>query len=242
MICIKCNKEIPDDSNKCPFCETELSSRVRRCPDCWVRLDENDERCPKCGCDIEKRLKEINEEKNAVVPTLKDKIKGLPQWIKVTVPSVLIAVVLIITSACIYLDFARNKEAARLADDYIISVNLALTNITKLAQAYEDNVYKKSWLDRTGSAAAVRDVYSSEIELIKRTREPIRYSKTRIEKKGNETITEAVRKMYDNYAKCYNYVIGENGKYPGYLNEYNNLLSDYEDSVAELESITQRYK
>lgn len=242
MICVKCNKEIPDGSKKCPLCEAELVSDVRRCPNCWARLNKNDEQCPKCGCDIEKRLKEIEEENNVVTPTFKDKIKNLPKWVKVTVPSVLIAIVLIVTSVCVYLNFARSKEAARLADDYVVSVDFALVNITKLAQAYEDNVYKKSWLDRTGSAAAVREVYSSEIELIKRTREPIRYTKTRIEKKGNEAISKAVNKMYESYAKCYNYVIGENGKYPGYMNAYNNLLSDYDDSVKELKKITQKYK
>ena len=242
MVCVKCNKEIPDGSKKCPLCEAELASDVRRCPDCWARLGENEAQCPKCGCDIEKRLKEIEEEKNAVIPTLKDKIKNLPRWFKITVPSILIAVVLTVTSLCVYLDFAKDKEAARLADDYIISIDVALSNITKLAQAYEDNVYKKSWLDRTGSAAAVREVYASEIELIKRTREPIHYSKLHIEKMGNEKISAAVNKMYDNYAKCYNYVIGENGKYPGYMNAYNNLVADYNDSVVELQEITQKYK
>lgn len=242
MICIKCNKEIPDGSKSCPLCKAEIAPEVSRCPNCWARLEEKDDLCPKCGCDIEKRLKEIEEENNKEIPTIMDRIKGLPRWIKITVPSVLLAIILIVTSVCIYLDVARDKEAVRLAEDYVVSVDFALKNITKLAQAYEDNVYKKSWLDRTGSAAAVREVYSSEIELIKRTREPIFYSKTRIEKQGNKEISAAVNKMYENYAKCYNYVIGENGKYPGYMNAYKNLVADYNDSVDELKEITQKYK
>lgn len=242
MICSACKKELPGGSTKCPHCNAEVNTEERRCPNCWARLGEGVEHCPKCGCDIKERLKEIDEEKNAVQPTFADRIKQLPKWIRIMVPAVIVALILIFASVGIYSTVSDRAEAARLADDYVISVNLALDNITKLAQAYEDMVYKKSWLDHTGSAAAIREVYAEEISLIQRTREPVYYSKTRIEKLGNKKISVAVNMMYESYTKCYNYVIGENGKYPGYMKEYKRLLGEYEKTVKALKKEIEKYK
>ena len=246
MLCSKCNTLIPEGATICPHCKSDVATMEHRCPNCWSKIDRQDERCRKCGCDIEKRIAELRENERKSHETIWKKLKKIPLWIRISVP-ILIVVTLLAGIVGIklyeYNKIARqNAEAVELAENYIVASDISLGKITKLAQAYEDMVYGQSWLDHIGSAQAVRDVYKDEINVIRKTREPLSYSRSRIDEKGNREISEAVAAVHHSYNMCYGFVIGENGQYPTYMDEYRELLRDYEISVRELKKVLDKYK
>ena len=246
MLCSKCNRLIPEGADACPNCKADVATMERRCPNCWARLDIQDKQCRKCGCDIDKRIAELREEERKKHETLKDKLKKIPLWIRICVP---LFIVIVIASSFAGVKIheynkvaEQNANAVELAENYIVSVEITTGNITKLAQAYEDMVYGQSWLDHTGSAVVVRDVYKDEIDVIKKAREPLDYAKTRVDACGNKEISEALANVHYNYNKCYGFVIGENGQYPTYMDEYNALHKEYEESIKALKEVINKYK
>ncbi len=246
MLCSKCNSLIPEGETICPHCKSDATAMERRCPNCWAKIDVQDKRCRKCGCDIEKRIAELREEERKKHETFMDKFKKIPLWVRVCVP--LICVIIFVASFAGIKIYEYNKvteqnmKAVELTENYIVSLDISVGKITKLAQVYEDMVYGQSWLDHTGSAVAVRDVYQNEIDVIKKAREPLEYAKSKIDACENKEISEAVVKVQYNYSRCYGFVIGENGQFPTYMDEYRALLADYETSIDELRTVLDKYK
>ncbi len=241
MICPNCSGVIPEGSEVCPFCKSKIEPDVKRCPNCWARLEDGESRCKKCGCNIQKMVDEIEKNAQEEPPTLWDSLKRIPLWIRILVPLV---VMCLVAGLCFYSSFkknAQNIKAAELSEEYIESANEAIEEISKMAKVYEDMVYKQSWLDHTGSAAAVRDVYKEEINDIKKTKEPLNYAKNLIAKQQNDKITELANDVYFNYNRCFGYVIGENGTYPNYMKKYQKIVSDYEKSVEKLKEEIEKY-
>jgi len=241
MLCTNCNRVIPDGSETCIYCKAKIDLTKRRCPDCWASLKKDETLCPKCGCDIETRIKEIHDAENEKELTFFDKFRKIPLWLRFVVPALVLIVALLFGIYTANEERERKHEAALLASDYVVSVEIAMTDITKIAYAYEDMVYGQSWLDHLGSAEAVRKVYSDEISVAKKAREPINYARNRIDRLGNAEISELVGEVQYNYVQCYSYVIGEQGKYPKYIQGYKKILSDYEQSVEALKEAVQKY-
>lgn len=242
MMCPSCSRIIPDGSENCPYCKSGIDKDILRCPSCWAKLHPGVKICTKCGCDVDKTISEMEEREKAGKVTLADKIKKLPLWFKIVVPVLVIA---IIAGVCIYSLNLKNKrtlQAVELAEDYIVSVDIATARITKLAQVYKDMVYDQSWLDHTGSAHAVRDVYSQEISNVEKARVPLSYTREEIEKTGVENISKKVNAVYKNYTRCYGYVIGEKGTYKNYMTGYKKLLKEYEESLDKLRKEINNYK
>lgn len=242
MICSNCSRTIPDGSEICLCCKAKINTDVKRCPNCWSRVESEDIRCKKCGCHIEKMTEEIQKNALAKDPTVLDKLKRIPLWIRIILPMIIVCFAVGMYTYDVARENARNAEAAEMAEGYIISLNIAVDRITEMAQVYEDMVYDQSWLDHTGNASAVRDVYSQEISIIKKAREPLNYTKNQIANQENRQITEIVNEMYYNYTRLYGYVIGENGTYPDYIIKYKKILADYEASVKKLETEIQKYR
>ncbi len=242
MICSNCSRTVPDGSKICPLCKAGISTDERRCPSCWAKLDKNIAQCPKCGCDIEKRIREIRDAENRKEPSLMDKIKETPLWIRITVPVFVLIMVLAIVLVSISVKRSAAGRAADMAADYVVSVELAVDDITSLARVYEDMVYGQSWLDHIGSAEAVREVYAQDIKSIKQIREAISYTRGEILSVADGEIAACVNDVYVCYSKCYGYVIGENGKYPTYIEVYNKHLANYDKAIAKLKKVVGKYK
>ena len=79
MYCLNCKKIIPDGLETCPECGKSL--KPERCPECWNKLEDTKSTCTKCGCDIDRYIKEKEEEQSTVEKTIWDRIKELPLWI-----------------------------------------------------------------------------------------------------------------------------------------------------------------
>ena len=242
MICFYCNRVIPDESTECIYCKSKIDPSVKRCPDCWARLEDGQDICHKCGCNVEKRLEEIHKASKYKAPTFLDKIRKIPLWIKIAIPLVLIIVTMGIAVYDIVSEKEMQKEAVRLAGDYVVAMEITMDDITELAYAYENMVYDQSWLDHLGSATAVRDVYKTDISVAKKAREPLNYFRKQIAGCGNEEISKASNDLYRSYTVCYGYVIGEEGTYPEYIAGYNKLLKEYKKSVKELKKIIEKYE
>ncbi len=246
MLCSKCNRLIKEGETVCPNCNTNVADMEPRCPNCWARIDKQDIRCRKCGCDIEKRYEELLEAERKSRETLMDKVKKIPLWIRICVPLLIILTLSLSYAGVKVYQYnviaEKNARAVELAENYVVSVEIAVDNISKLAQVYDDMVYGQSWLDHTGSAEAVRDVYKDDITVIKMAKEPLLYEKKQIEQCDNEEISRAVEQVYYNYSRCYGFVIGENGQYPTYLDEFKKILDDYKSSLEELKQVIAENK
>ena len=242
MICSYCNRVIPDGSQTCVYCNTRVDLSLKRCPDCWVRLEDNQKTCHNCGCDVDVRLEEIHRQSQYKVPTLWEKIKKFPLWIKIAIPVLLIALTVAMFVYSVAEEKARLNEAVSLAEDFVVAVEISMGDVTKLAYAYENMVYDQSWLDHLGSATAVRDVYKDEISVAKKARELVDYNRNQVVGCGNVEISVAADEVYRNYTSCYGYVIGEGGTYPEYMDGYNKILKEYNKAVENLKLIIEKYE
>ena len=234
MLCHNCNKKISDSEEFCPYCQSVID--FQRCPECWTKLPVSQEFCHKCGCDIEKAREERARRDSYTEPTFKDKIAKLPLWIKAGVPAAFGIIVVLTVGILLYLSSAAKQEAKEISREYIESANDAVDKITEIAELYEENVYGEAWLDHVKSAQELREEHADKISAVKKTREPISYFNDQIESTGNDEIAVLAEEVYYCYTACYGYVIGENGKYPQYLKNYNIHLEKYKEAVEKLEN------
>lgn len=242
MICSNCSGVIPNESKICPFCNAKVDPSEKRCPSCWAKLSENETKCKKCGCDIEKHEQEIIQLREKQNVTLKDRIKKLPLWIKIAVPVLIFAIILSVILVQINNRNERERELLEISEDYVVSVDIAEDNIEDIAKVYRDMVYGQSWLDHTGSARAVREDYADEIKAVRKERQNINYIKKKFQNFEGESLSHLAEDVHRKYKKCYSYVIGENGKYPEYMQEYRALEKDLEKSIEEMRKEIERRK
>ncbi len=242
MICSNCSGVIPNESKVCPFCNAKVDPTEKRCPSCWAKLSENEIKCKKCGCDIIKHEQEIIEFQKEQNVTLKDRIKKIPLWIKIAVPVLILATIISVILVQTNKRSEIERELLEISEDYVVSVDIAEGNIEDMAKVYRDMVYGQSWLDHTGSARAVREVYSDEIKAIRKERQNINYIKKKFQDFGEDSLSTLAEDVHRKYKKCYSYVIGENGKYPEYMQEYRVLEKDLEKSIEEMRKEIERRK
>ena len=57
MYCVKCGKEIPNDSKVCPECGA-LAENAKFCQHCGEAIDKDCIVCPKCG----KQVQQLKQE------------------------------------------------------------------------------------------------------------------------------------------------------------------------------------
>ncbi len=232
MYCLNCKKTFPDGLENCPHCNAPATPE--RCPECWVRLADDEKICTKCGCDIERYLKEKEEQASYVAPTLKDKIKALPLWLRICVPTALAVLVVLITGVFLYANYTDSKEAGELSVSFAQKTDEAMEMITEIAKLYETEVYDKDWINHIANATKLREKYSDKIRAVKKTREPVTYANSLVSDAGDEEIAALANDVYYAYTSCYAYVIGENGKYPHYLEKYQKLHDKYEQALEKL--------
>lgn len=232
MYCLNCKKTFPDGLETCPHCNAP--ARPERCPECWVKLAEDEKICTKCGCDIERYLKEKEEKANYVAPTLKDKIMALPLWLRIAVPTALAVVIILITGALLYSGYADTKKAGELSVSFAEKTDEAMEMITEIANLYETEVYDKDWINHIENATKLREKYADKIRAVRKAREPITYANSLVADAGDEEIAALANDVYYSYTSCYAYVIGENGKYPHYLEKYKKLYNKYKEATERL--------
>ncbi len=234
MICHNCNKKISDEDKVCPYCQSVIDAQ--RCPECWTKLPVSQKVCHKCGCDIEEAREARAKKDSYTEPALKEKIAKLPLWIKAGVPAAVGIIVVLAAGILLYMSSAAKREAVEISKEYIASANDAVDKITEIAELYEENVYGEKWLEHVKSAQELREEHADKISDAKKTREPISYFNERIANTGNDEIAALADEVYYCYTSCYGYVIGENGKYPQYLKNYNVHLEKYKEAVEKLEN------
>ncbi len=232
MYCIKCKKVFPDGDKACMHCGA--SAVPERCPECWAKLSEGEDICLKCGCDIPKYLKEKEEQASYVPPTLKDRIKELPRYVKIVVPSLAVVLIFIVVSVLGYINYSNTAEAKKHSETFVVRVETSMDMITEMAGCYEDDVYNRDWISHIENAAELREEHADKIDAIHEAREPVTYANELVAECGNDEISSLASDVYYAYTACYSYVIGEKGKYPHYLDNYNKLLDKYEDAVKKL--------
>ena len=79
MICLKCNKEIPDDSEYCPLCGRINDGRPNYCKHCGAEIENDMTFCTECGNPVETLQQKEEESDSSVVglPTGELVEKGL---------------------------------------------------------------------------------------------------------------------------------------------------------------------
>ena len=195
--------------------------------------------CKKCGCDIMRHIKEKEEKATYVAPSFKDKLKTLPWYVKIGLPLVLVALIITVISAVGYMRLSRKAEAEKYAGKLISRAGQSMEMITEMAGYYEDDVYNRDWISHIENAEKLREKHADKIKTIDGAKEPISYANRLVANSGDEELSSLAEDVYYAYVACYSYVIGENGKYPHYLENYNKLLNVYEEAVDKLEKAIQ---
>ena len=231
MICNNCKKEIEDGISICPHCNKET---VNRCPNCWARLNEGEKTCTKCGCNISEYIKESEEIRSYTPPTLSDKIRKLPKWLKISVPALLAVVIALSVVISAVNAQKRQEEIKHASYEMVVMADGAIELITELAESYEKEVYSKDWITYIESAQALREKSKDKTDEIKKMREPISHRRDVIKALGGNKAGKMADRVYFCYSECYSYVVGENGKYPNYLKKYKKLVEEYEEATEEL--------
>ncbi len=235
MLCQNCNRSIEEGTEICPHCNAKIDKKAIRCPNCWTKHDQGTEICYRCGCNIPETIKENEENANYKAPTLWQRIKGLPPLLKVSVSTTVIAFAAMAVFLGITTHIENKAHVATLAKNYIAMTDSAVDSITVIAQHYENDVYNKDWITHIETARELRQKYAADIEMIEITREPVGYSRDRIKEIASKRVCELADDVYYGYVECYSYVIGENGKYPHYLNNYKKLTEKFHLAVKALE-------
>jgi len=234
MQCQNCNRSIEDGTKICPYCNAKIDSKIIRCPSCWTKYPSGTEVCERCGCNIPKTKKENEESANYKEPSLWDRIKALPLWIKISLPSVFAVILAACIGIAVATHVANTAEVCKLTEEFLNMAEDAVDSITIIAEHYENDVYNKDWITHIETAQELREKYASQIEEIKKTREPVGYGRDRIKELASKRVCELTDDVYYGYVQCYAYVIGENGKYPHYLDKYMKLIDDFDLSVKRL--------
>ncbi len=231
MICKNCKMEIEDGIKICPYCNTDTENR---CPNCWAKLGDGENICSKCGCNVSEYIKESEEINSYTPPTLADKVRKLPKWLKISVPLLLAIIIALSIVISITNAQKRQEEVKHASHEMVVLADGAIEMISSLAQSYEDEVYSKDWITYIESAQALREKCKEKIDEIKKTREPISHRRDVIKALGGDKAGSLADRVYFCYSECYGYVVGENGKYPNYLKKYNELVEKYEEATEEL--------
>ena len=232
MYCLTCKKLYSDTEEKCPHCGA--SPIPERCPECYVKLSAGEDVCKKCGCDIMRHIKEKEEKASYVAPSFKDKLKALPWYVKAGLPLALIVLIITAISAVGYIKLSRRAEAKYCSEMLITRAEESVDMITEMAGYYEDDVYNRDWISHIENAEKLRETHADKIKEMNSIKEPISYANRLVANSGDEELTSLADDVYYAYVACYSYVIGENGKYPHYLKNYNKLLAEYEEAVNKL--------
>ncbi len=231
MICKNCKKEIEDGISVCPYCNTETQNR---CPNCWAKLGEDKNICSKCGCNVSEYIRECEEILSYTPPTLFDKIKKLPKWLKISVPAFLAFIIAVSVVISVSNAQKRQEEIKTASHEMVVLADGAIELISELAQSYENEVYSKDWITYIESAQALREKSKDKTDEIKKMREPISHRRDVIKALGEKKAGSLADRVYFCYSECYGYVVGEKGKYPNYLKKYNKLVEKYEQATEEL--------
>ena len=233
MYCLNCKKIIPDGLETCPECGKSL--KPERCPECWNKLEDTKSTCTKCGCDIDRYIKEKEAEQSTVEKTIWDRIKELPLWIKIAAPTFAAVLIAAIAGTNIYLDFRALAQAKAECLGLVEKADASMELIGEMAEVYDRRVYSKDWLKHTENASEVREDFKDEISKIDDMRQPIIYANETVAKSGDKKLAALSEDVYYAYSSCYTYVVGEKGKYPHYLENYEKLFKEYEKAVDKLE-------
>ena len=231
MICKNCNNEVDEGVKICPYCNTNTEYR---CPNCWAKLTEGENTCLKCGCDVLEYIRESEEILDYTPPTLADKVKKLPKWLKISILAAL-AVIMAVSIVISVTNAQERQEEAKMASHEMIDMaDGAIELISSLAQSYEDEVYSKDWITYIESAQALREKSKKKTDEIKKMSEPVSRRRDIIKALGGSEAGERADRVYYCYRECYSYVVGEKGKYPNYLKKYKELVGKYEEAAQEL--------
>lgn len=226
MKCINCNVELPDGAKVCPMCGAKATTAVVRCPECFVKLEKGTEICPKCGCNIKKA---INEEKN--IPQEKAGITKKQMAAAIVSAVVVISVIAAAVGIWRSYKFKIFKEEA---DTFVSELEESIDQITVLAGEY-NKVYDGQWLVHTENSLSLEKKYSEEIEKLKDSRDTCTYLASDLAGKSiNDKDAALVQTAFKDFDRCYVYVVGKKGKYPGYMSGYEKVLESYEKSIKEL--------
>lgn len=223
MKCINCNVTLPDDATECYLCGAKVTTEVIRCPKCFIKLDKEAKKCPKCGHNMEEK-----QEKEELP---KKKLTKKQLVLLVAIPLICIAVVFSAYGIWYYQKLSAFKAEAK---DYVASLDENLELISEIASGYND-VYNGKWLIYAEKSSAVEREYAEEIEELVDNRDTFTYLVNEISQKSvNNSDAELILNVFENYDKCHIYVIGKKGTYPGYIESYEKLLSEYKKSVEKL--------
>jgi len=222
--CINCNVTLPDDATECYLCGAKVTTDVIRCPKCFIKLEKSIKTCPKCGYNMEERLKKEEE-----IPNKKLTKKQLVFF--VVLPLICIALIFSVYGIC----YSQKQAAFKTeAEDYVASLDENLEIMTELAEGYNE-VYNGEWLTYAENTLEFEKGHTKEINDLVDKRDTFTYLATELSQKApNDEASKLMRTVFENYDNCHIYVVGKQGKFPGYMEGYEKLLEEYRKSVEKL--------
>lgn len=231
MICKYCKKEIEEGIKTCPYCNKETENR---CPNCWSKLADGEDICQKCGCNVSEYIMETEKIRSYTPPTLADRVKKLPNWLKIGIPVLVVIIIIALMITAITSTQQKKEELKVVTHEMLVMTDGAIEQISSLAESYESEVYSKDWITYIESAQTLREKSKDKINEIKKTREPVSHRVDIIKSLGSTKAGKLADKVHYCYRECYSYVVGETGKYPNYLTKYNKLVEEYKKAAEEL--------
>jgi len=225
--CINCNVTLPDDATECFFCGAKVETGVIRCPKCFVKLENNTKVCPKCGHNFEKEEEKTED-------SGKKKLTKKQIALFVSIPLICIA---LIVATYVSWYSARNSEFQTGLREYVLVLEDSMESISLLANEY-DKIYVGQWLIYAEQMASMESTNRAFINEITENRDTITYLASELsEKSVNKKDALLVKNAFENFDKCYVYVVGKKGTYPGYIEGYEKLSSEYKKSLLEIYKI-----